>query len=137
MQIKGKSIFSSTTKKVTKGKYPSGKYEVGIYDVSVVNGADDEISNFNSIYQDRVQTIEVDLDGQTVEIQSLKIKNSEYEFPMFDKHNNRLSSSVPLKNGTNITLDISIKHSDTYNKDYIVVNAIRVDEDIVEFNPFK
>ncbi len=132
MQIKGLSMFSNTTHKNTKGKYPTNAYGVGLTDIEITGGKDDEINFVTKLYKKRT----VKIDGEEKVIPILKIQNSKFKIPMFDMSNERLEQAVPIKNGTPITIDVSVRHSDTYNTDFLVVNAIRIDEPIKEFNPF-
>ena len=140
MQIKGLSMYSSTAKPATKGEYPSYRYEVGLTDVDIVKTKNDTEKDWLVDYiKEHSQEIDIkDKDGNTIGTQSMfKIKNSRFEIPMFDMNANRLSKAVALPNGTPITLDLAKQHSDKYNKDYLVVKAIQVNEPIKEYNPFK
>lgn len=133
MQIKGLSMFSNTTRKNTKGKYPTNAYGVGLTDIEIIAGTDIEADLVYDLYKER--TVKIDNEEKTISI--LKIQNSKFKIPMFDMNNERLEQVVPIKNGTPITIDVSVRHSETYNTDYLVVNAIRIDEPIKEFNPFE
>ena len=140
MQIKGFSMYSSTTKPVTKGEYPSNCYEVGLTDIEIVQTKNDTEKDWLVDYiADHSKEIDIkDEDGNTIGTQSMfKIKNSRFEIPMFDMNANKLTKAVALSNGTPITLDLAKQHSDKYNTDYLVVKAIQVNEPINEFNPFK
>ena len=140
MQIKGFSMYSSTTKPVTKGEYPSNCYEVGLTDIEIVQTKNDTEKDWLVDYiADHSKEIDIkDEDGNTIGTQSMfKIKNSRFEIPMFDMNANKLTKAVALSNGTPITLDLAKQHSDKYNTDYLVVKAIQVNEPIKEFNPFK
>lgn len=140
MQIKGLSMYSSTTKLATKGEYPSNCYEVGLTDIDIVQTKNDEEAIWLADYiADHSKEVDIkDEDGNTIGTQSMfKIKNSRFEIPMFDMNANKLPKAVALSNGTPITLDIAKQHSNKYNTDYLVVKAIQVNEPIKEFNPFK
>ena len=132
MKIKGLSMFSNTTHKNTKGKYPTNAYGVGLTDIEIIDGKDTETYIVDRLYKER--TVKIDNEEKNIPI--LKIQNSKFEIPMFDMNNEQLEQAVPIKNGTPITIDVSVRHSNTYNVDYLVVNAIRVDEPIKKFNPF-
>ena len=140
MQIKGFSMYSSTTKPVTKGEYPSNCYEVGLTDIEIVQTKNDTEKDWLVDYiVDHSKDVDIkDENGNTIGTQAMfKIKNSRFEIPMFDMNANKLTKAVALSNGTPITLDLAKQHSDKYNTDYLVVKAIQVNEPINEFNPFK
>ena len=140
MQIKGFSMYSSTTKPVTKGEYPSNCYEVGLTDIEIVQTKNDTEKDWLVDYiVDHSKDVDIkDENGNTIGTQAMfKIKNSRFEIPMFDMNANKLTKAVALSNGTPITLDLAKQHSDKYNTDYLVVKAIQVNEPIKEFNPFK
>lgn len=132
MQIKGLSMFSNTTRKNTKGNYPTNAYGVGLTDIEIIKGTDTETDLVHDMYKERT----VKIDGEEKEMPILKIQNSKFKIPMFDMNNEQLEQAVPIKNGTPITIDVSVRHSETYNTDFFVVNAIRIDEPIKKFNPF-
>ena len=126
MKIKGKAYYCFTTKKNSKGKYPSHCYEIGILDPT----STDDIDKF-------VKTRTTIVDGAEIIEHYIKIANSKYEFPMFDMDANRLSSSVAIPNGTEITIEADIKTNKEYNREYLVVKAVQINEHIQEYNPFK
>lgn len=140
MQIRGLSMYSSTTKPATKGEYPSNCYEVGIIDIDFVSVKDATEKDWLIDYiNDHSREIDIkDKDGKIIDtVLMFKIKNSRFEIPMFDMNANKLPKAVALPNGTPITLDLAKQHSDKYNTDYLVVKAIQVNEPIKEYNPFK
>lgn len=140
MQIKGLSMFSSTTKPATKGEYPSNCYEVGLTDIDIIQTKNNEEKDWLADYiADHSKDVDLkDENGNTIGTQAMfKIKNSRFEIPMFDMNANKLPKAVALSNGTPITLDLAKQHSDKYNTDYLVVKAIQVNEPIKEYNPFK
>ena len=120
--INGESYYSMTTKRNTKGKFPSNCFEVG---VTAIDYTDDN----NELLQKYVKDAR---DGT----EFLAIKNAKFEIPMFDMNNNRLPNAVAIPNGTNITLYVEEHHNDNYDTDYLVCKAIRVNEEVKEFNPF-
>lgn len=140
MQIKGLSMYSSTTRPATKGDYPSNCYEVGLTDIDIVSAKNDKEKDWLLDYiADHSKDVDIkDENGNTIGTQAMfKIKNSRFEIPMFDMNAVKLPRAVPLSNGTPITLELAKRHSAEYNKDYLVVKAIQVNEPIKEFNPFK
>lgn len=140
MQITGKSMFSSTTKKSTKGKFPTHCYEIGITDINIEDYNNELDKEFLSDYIDKhLKTVEYtdNETGEVVEVQILKIANSKYQFPMFDMNAERLEKSVPLSNGTNIRLELAKRYSEEFKTDYIVVKAVQVLDEIIDYNPFK
>lgn len=120
--INGKSYYSMTTKRNTKGKFPSNCFEVGVTNI-------DYTDDNNELLQKYVKTARD-------ETEFLAIKNAKFEIPMFDMNNNRLPNAVAIPNGTDITLYVEEQHNDNYDTDYLVCKAIRVNEEVKEFNPF-
>lgn len=138
MQIKGKSLYSSTVRPATKGEYPSNCYEVCITDIEIVKATNEEEKFLTEYLNEHLKDVEIkDKDGNVIEkVKALKIANSRYEIPMFDQNANRLPKAVPISNGVEITLELQKNHSDKFKTDYLVVKAIQVNEPIKEFNPF-
>lgn len=124
--ISGKSYFSMTTRKDTKGKYPSNSYVVGITDVLIDDNNHEIIEKYLKQTKDK--------DGNMVE--HITIKNSLYQIPMFDKDNKRITDCVPIPNGTDITIYVEERYNSVYDTDFLVCKAIRVNEDIKPYNPF-
>ena len=66
-----------------------------------------------------------------------KISNARFPIPLFDENAVPMERAVPIPNGTSITLELEKKFSDEFNKDYLVVKAVKLNEHIEEYNPFK
>lgn len=128
MKIKGKAFYCFTTKRNDKGKYPSHSYEIGIKDPVIADTALEKfIKTRRIIVEDGTEVIE----------DYIKIANSKYEFPMFDKNANRLDHSVAIPNDTKIIIDVDVKVNKEYDKEYLVVKGVQICEDIKEYNPFE
>lgn len=124
--ITGESYYSMTTKKNTKGKYASNCYEVGV--------KNPEIDDDNSAILEEYSKSRTDDDGNGYDY--LHIKNSKFEIPMFDMNNKRMPEAVAIPNGTNITMFVQEEYNANFDTNYLVCKAIRVNEEIKEFNPF-
>lgn len=124
--ISGKSYYSMTTKKDTKGKYPSNAYVVGLTDVLI----DDDNREIIEKY------IKTTTDKNGNKIEHLTIKNSQYQIPMFNKDNQRMQDVVALPNDTDITIFVEERYNANFDTDFLVCKAIKVNDDIKEFNPF-
>lgn len=125
--ITGKALYCFTTKPNNKGTMPSNKYEVCVTD-------------FKSDYNTEAfvtDTVITDKDGNEKQIERIKIANSKYPFPVFDVNNKRYDEAPFIPNGTPIELYVQVKHTDKFDKDYLICKAIKTLEVIEEFNPFK
>lgn len=125
--IHGKALYCFTTKRNTKGEYASGKYEVGVTDIN----SDYNVEAFIT------DTVIKDKDGNEKQIERIKIANSKFPFAMFNDNAERFEEPVFIPNETDITLFVKVEHSDKFNTDYLICKAIKVNEPIKEFNPFK
>ena len=142
MQITGKSLFTCLTRKNTKGKMPSNAYEVGIEidkDSSITKTAnDDETKWLNNYIVEHTKSIKYKgKDGKEVDKAIFKISNARFPIPLFDENAVPMERAVPIPNGTSITLDLEKKYSEEFAKDYLVVKAVKLNQHIEEFNPFK
>ena len=125
--ISGKAMYCFTTRPNTKGNLPSNKYEVCVTNME----SDYNIEPFIT------DTVIKDKDGNETQVERIKIANSKFPFPMFDVNNNRLAEPIIIPNETPITLFVKVKHTDQFNKDYLVCRAIKLNEVVKEFNPFR
>lgn len=142
MQITGNSLFTCLTRKNTKGKMPSNAYEVGVEiddNFLISKTANDKEQDWLSDYiGDHTKDIKYKgKDGKEVDKSILKISNARFPIPLFDENAAPMEHAVPIPNGTSITLELERKFSDEFNKDYLVVKAVKLNEHIEEFNPFK
>lgn len=142
MQITGNSLFTCLTRKNTKGKIPSNAYEVGVEidnDFSISKTANDKEQHWLTDYiGNRTKDIKYKgKDGKEVDKSIFKISNARFPIPLFDENAVPMEHAVPIPNGTSITLELEKKFSDEFNKDYLVVKAVKLNEPIEEYNPFK
>ena len=124
--ITGKALYCFTNKPNKKGRMPSHNYEVGIK-----NPESDY--NIDSFVKD---TVIKDKEGNEQQVERIKIANSKYPIPMFDMNNDRLPEPKAVPNDTDITIYVEVKHSNEFNQDYLVCKAIKLNEEVKEFNPF-
>lgn len=142
MQITGNSLFTCLTRKNTKGKMSSNAYEVGVEidnDFSILKTANDKEQHWLTDYiGDHTKDIKYKgKDGKEVDKRIFKISNARFPIPLFDENAVPMERAVPIPNGTSITLELEKKFSDEFNKDYLVVKAVKLNEHIEEYNPFK
>lgn len=141
MQITGNSLFTCLTRKNTKGKMPSNAYEVGVEiddDFSISKTANDKEQDWLTDYiNEHTKDIKYKgKDGKEVDKSIFKISNARFPIPLFDENAVPMERAVPIPNGTSITLELEKKFSDEFNKDYLVVKAVKLNQHIEEYNPF-
>jgi hypothetical protein len=124
--IDGKAFYCKTNKPNTKGRYPSNCYEAGVFNPS----SEYDISQF---VKDAVYT---DKEGNETQGEQVSIKNSKYPIPIFDMNNERYQDNISIPNGTDITMFCKVCYSEGFNTEYLVVRAIKINEELKEFNPF-
>lgn len=130
MLIRGKSFYTRTTKPIKKGKYNVGKYSVGVRDFEIISNND---SNF-----DITPFIKESVDKDTGEtFDTITIQNSEYPVKMYDEKANKMEENVNVPKDHDITISVFKRHSDEFDTDYLVCNALMINEPIEEYNPFK
>lgn len=141
MQITGNSLFTCLTRKNTKGKMPSNAYEVGVEidkDFVISKSANGDEKKWLAGYiAEHTKDIKYKgKDGKEVDKQIFKISNARFPIPLFDENAVPMERAVPIPNGISITLELERKFSDEFNKDYLVVKAVKLNQHIEEYNPF-
>lgn len=141
MQITGNSLFTCLTRKNTKGKMPSNAYEVGVEidkDFEITKSANGDEKEWLAGYiAEHTKDIKYKgKDGKEVDKSIFKISNARFTIPLFDENAVPMERAVPIPNGTSITLELEKKFSDEFNKDYLVVKAVKLNQHIEEYNPF-
>lgn len=124
--ITGKALYCFTNRPNRKGKMPTNNYEVGVTEFNSDYNVDEFVSD----------TVIRDKDGNEKQIERIKIANSKFPIPMFDMNAVRLAEPIAVPNETDITLFVEVKHSNQFNKDFLVCKAIKLNEEVKEFNPF-
>ena len=142
MQITGNSLFTCLTRKNTKGKMPSNAYEVGVEideNFSISKTANDKEEDWLADYiSDHTKVIKYKgKDGKEVDKSIFKISNAIFPIPLFDEYAVPMERAIPIPNGISITLELDKKFSKEFSKDYLVVKAVKLNEHIEEYNPFK
>lgn len=122
--ITGEANYCYTTRTNESGRYPSHCYEVGL-----LNPSCEDEKFYNKLSKEEI--IKHNDNNDT----TLKIANSKYPIPMYDK-NGKEMDIVKLQNGVKIMIAVSIKHNDNYDKDYLICHGIKLMEDYKPFNPF-